>query len=106
MTTLGGASNDGTVFKYQYSFAGIADDSQEINLQAYPNPTADKINIVCETDQKNAMIEISDMTGRTVMAYKYVDLIAGENYVMDISILNKGFYVLRINNHQMRIIKE
>jgi uncharacterized repeat protein (TIGR03803 family) len=107
MTSGGfGSSLLGTIFRYQYSFVGLDEMHEQITMQVYPNPTTGTINIVSETDQKNVMIEISDMTGRTVMTNKYADLSAGESYVMDVSMLNNGSYILRINNNQIRIIKK
>jgi PKD repeat protein len=77
---------------------GINDiNSSQYNLQVYPNPASQNLNIALEP-QRNAdiTIELTDLAGRSVYSYDAGKVAAGEFHH---AIENKGFngmYILRV----------
>jgi PKD repeat protein len=73
--------------------------SEEISeLQLYPNPVEDQLNLKFEVQQAQSLaIELLDISGKLVDAYK-IEAVSGSNLVLfDTNKLAKGMYVLRIN---------
>lgn len=78
------------------------DAVEEINattFDIYPNPAANCISFNAEED---SMIEIIDITGRTVMS---IEAVAGQNNV-NISELNNGVYFVRMGASVVKFIKK
>jgi hypothetical protein len=72
---------------------------QEINgkvqgVNAYPNPTTDKINITVEQDEIGSSIQLFDMTGREV----YTGTLTGATTTIDTHSLQAGIYSIRVNS--------
>ena len=66
-------------------------DSQKTKLILYPNPASDFIKIKEKTIQPNSFA-IYDLSGKIISTGKYF----GENQSIDITLLNKGVYILEI----------
>ena len=78
--------------------AGVGEnDAVAFNL--YPNPANDNINIVAERD---AQVQIIDMTGRMVMS---IDVVEGENAV-NVADLDSGVYFVRMNGAVVKFVKK
>jgi hypothetical protein len=77
--------------------APLAETSREINLQVYPNPVVDVLNIKLKTAvTQPGIIEILSLVGKVV----YVEKINGHSdiYQINASSLAKGLYLCRITN--------
>ncbi len=67
--------------------------NQQINL--YPNPSNQQITIsLAEKELKNATIKIIDAKGQMQIEKKNI---TGENYILDVSNLRNGFYLIEIS---------
>lgn len=67
-----------------------------------PNPTAGLLNLDTELDLNEAIIDISDMTGKRILTMPF-------STQVDISQINKGIYIIQVldkeNQYTQRIIK-
>lgn len=98
-----------TFMQEKMDFGVSTGDIDELqNFEVYPNPASDRINVVGEF-RGHSDIEIIDMTGRLVYSTQYK---AGgfTNYSLDISSLNSGVFIIRVNaegvSNVVRFIKE
>jgi len=77
-------------------------------LQVYPNPAADRINVVFDLVGRSD-IDIIDMTGRLVRRTRY-DASGFTNLSLDVSSLNPGVFFIRVSaegeSNVLRFIKE
>lgn len=84
--------------------SGIAEKEQTFNIQLYPNPTHDKINICI--DSKFAIsgkLKICDVSGKLVVE----KTVEASPFSVDISTLGRGMYFLQIQTgkHAVRSVK-
>lgn len=68
-----------------------------LNIDAiYPNPATDEVNIQISSANENAVINLTDLTGTTVMQ-KFVPLNEGVNNIMlDVHSIAAGIYIIHI----------
>ena len=86
-----------------------AEEHEFVNLlQVYPNPAAERINVVFDFVGRSD-IEIIDMTGRLVHS-TYYDASGFTNLSLDVSSLNPGVFFIRLRaegeSNVLRFIKE
>jgi len=86
-----------------------AKDNEIMNLlQVYPNPAANRINVVFDLVGRSD-IDIIDMTGRLVHRTRY-DASGFTNLSLDVSSLNPGVFFIRVSaegeSNVLRFIKE
>ncbi len=78
----------------------------KINLMLYPNPVQDKLYIQIENRDAGAVIQLYNLTGYLILTQKLENSLT----LMDISRLQKGFYLLRIISQNRvvtrRIVKQ
>ncbi len=81
------------------------------NIETYPNPTSNTINIKFGSDMSSgdAVIKVSDVTGRELITMnKYIT--AGSNLSIDISSFPSGMYFVAFNEGQYsevtKVVKE
>jgi len=67
----------------------------------YPNPAIDLININLDINEKFETIQAYNPEGRLVKEWNIQD-IEGSSFQLDLSELNKGMYMLRINNTHIK----
>lgn len=76
------------------------DDSTAIKIG--PNPTSGLLNLDTELDLQDAIIDISDMTGKQVLSMPFSNQV-------DISKINKGIYIIQVldkeNQYTQKVIK-
>jgi hypothetical protein len=73
----------------------------ETSLRSYPNPTSGIVTVEDASIQAGEKIEIYDINGQLVKRFS-----ATKNQTtIDISALQRGTYILKINNKQVKIIK-
>ncbi len=85
----------------------IENSSNDQNIEVFPNPTSNKLQVRLSGISGKTLIELFDMTGKQVSTTR----IAANNAVIDLSKLAKGLYLIRITNqeaiiHQSKIIKQ
>ena len=73
-------------------------DYNIIQLDVYPNPAFDIVNIKLNTLNEDADLEIYNMLGKVVMKKSY-DLNA-ESLSIDISEFATGVYILKVSNSE------
>lgn len=74
-------------------------DVDQLALSLWPNPVADRLNVTLD---RAAEALLYDLTGRQLAAYS---LVAGRNS-LDISSLDAGVYMLRVEGTACKIIKK
>ena len=125
LKTDGGDSNDSYYKIYFTGFTGMSEgrytfmqekiiplsakENEIMNLlQVYPNPAADRINVVYDLVGRSD-IDIIDMTGRLVQRTQY-DASGFTNLSLDVSSLNPGVFFIRVSaegeSNVLRFIKE
>ena len=67
--------------------------AEKLNVSVYPNPVNSMLNVLTS---ENAQIELSDMSGRVVLAV--ANVLAGEKLEMDVKTLSNGVYMLKVWN--------
>lgn len=106
-------SNKPTATNYQHPYnfilnhdisTGIAENTKNENAGIYPNPVSNLLNIRLErVNPEDSFLEVRDVTGREVMKMPYSTSI-------DVSILSKGIYFLKIKTSdqwiEQKFIKE
>jgi len=79
----------------------------EINpLKAYPNPVQNDLYLELSSEETNKAInlQVVDVTGRIVLE-KNFELLNGQNlYRVDVTSLNNGVYVLKIDNRNTKFV--
>ena len=80
---------------------GIEEQKLE-NIQLYPNPAGDVLNLIFKENDLPEVIEILDVCGRTVLTQHVVD----GNITINISGLQAGVYFVRANDIVKKFIKK
>ncbi|MBK9285859.1 MAG: T9SS type A sorting domain-containing protein [Sphingobacteriaceae bacterium] len=85
--------------------------NNELKLNAWPNPAADKVNVSAgNLDSKSAVnLKITDVTGRLIRLFTYYDKTELKEE-LDLSGINQGIYFIHLSNANQntvfRIVKE
>jgi Secretion system C-terminal sorting domain len=74
---------------------GISELQATTDWKIYPNPSSGLIHLVA-AENKEAMITITDYTGRIIHRINQVNISAGEEITMDIAEFPNGIYLIRI----------
>ncbi len=89
--------NGGTVLADSVVF--VSDDRIINQLQLYPNPTANSINVTFKADYTQDLnIYITDITGRVIYQRTLGKHEQEERFAVDVSTLPSGVYLLHIND--------
>jgi hypothetical protein len=93
--------NDGNQFAgyVKILFAESATDVEELDITSvyiYPNPVVNTLSI--QGVDENTSLEVYNLTGKSVLKNKGTEL--------DVTSLNQGTYILRINNQYVKFIKK
>ena len=77
---------------------GIIDDEKQ-HVEVFPNPTTGQLNIHLPSSELEEVIRINgyDMMGNLVLS-ENVSYSQGSNYSLDLSNLNRGFYIFSISS--------
>lgn len=81
------------------ALAGTDELEKELVRDAYPNPSDNYMNIVFADQNESHLIELMDLSGRTVRSVKTSD--AG--FLLEKSGLNAGTYILRVSNQKGQV---
>jgi uncharacterized repeat protein (TIGR03803 family) len=104
-TSEGTATNGGTIFKYQFAGMNVENNSP-MNIQAFPNPVADVLNLTFSENKENIQLIILNSLGQEVYSLKLNYIYPNKNYSFDLSNLNPGIYYLDIEKARLQIIKK
>jgi len=104
MTYMGGANNQGVLFKYTFSATGIADNfikpNSEKLFDVYPNPSSGKFQLRISNQQlatsKEYTIEVYNLIGEKVYSTSNNKLQTSNTFDIDISIAPKGIYFIKM----------
>jgi hypothetical protein len=94
--------NKDGVYSSEYQkilFAESATDIEELGISSifvFPNPVSNTLYI--QGVDENAALEVYNLTGKSVIKEKGTEL--------DVTSLNQGTYILRINNQYVKFIKK
>ncbi|MDL2227821.1 C10 family peptidase [Odoribacter sp. OttesenSCG-928-L07] len=92
-------SGIGASFTYEDYYVGI-NDVKIGELEIYPNPANDKINIRLENkDSQTVSYQITNMIGSVVMRNSYSHNQVS-NHTIDVSSLNSGVYIITLKTNQ------
>ncbi|TVZ55394.1 putative secreted protein (Por secretion system target) [Lutibacter sp. Hel_I_33_5] len=90
-----GTSGDQVVTATSSSFSvlGIA-EAKKLNFSMYPNPAKDRVQVRLSNREQNALVTISDYTGKTVQKRQ----VSSSDNSLDISNLASGVYIMKISS--------
>ena len=82
------------------------EESNNSQLQIYPNPTTNSVQVQFLASQGKSTIKITDLLGRIVLE-KNITTIEGQNrYTLDLSSLSSAVYLFTLKNGTQQIIRE
>lgn len=72
------------------------EENKELQIFVFPNPVSHTLNI--QGVDENTSLEVYNLTGKSLIKEKGTEL--------DVTSLNQGAYILRINNQYVKFIKK
>lgn len=88
-----GDTGPGYVNIYKYEVSGI-EEIQNNKYTIYPNPTSGKIKVSINNHSYNQNLTLTDITGKSMMEKN----LKGQNETIDISALERGMYIICIED--------
>ena len=79
---------------------GIEDDVEQNHVSLFPNPSDDQTTIVMDSPVKNGIIELIDLSGRTVISKK----VSGLVFLLDRGVLTSGSYLVTVKESDGKTI--
>jgi len=77
------------------------------NAPLFPNPAVNKTTISYNAEEDNMItIRLYDITGKTINTNEYSALKGFNNFTIDLSNINKGLYIVEINDGINTIVKK
>jgi hypothetical protein len=80
----------------------VEEIAMEDQLNIYPNPVADVLNVQWNNTTETATLSIRDLSGRLVLSER----VANGNAVLDFSNLSSGNYILELQTTDRTIRKQ
>lgn len=80
---------------------GLEDNLLTQKVKVYPNPSSHFINIASDLVLNNAVVEIIDLSGRTLLSFNQIP-----NQAVDVSLLNEGIYFLSIQSDEGSMVEK
>lgn len=93
-------SGDYALGVWDEEHASVKENSSELNINIYPNPAEDKINIELKNEIKGNVV-ITNQLGQVVKEMN----IDGKELTIDIEDLTSGIYFINISNQRMKFLK-
>ena len=93
-------SGDYALGVWDEEHASLKENSSELNINIYPNPTEDKINIELKNETKGNVV-ITNQLGQVVKEMN----IDGKELTIDIEDLTSGIYFINVSNQRMKFLK-
>jgi uncharacterized repeat protein (TIGR03803 family) len=106
-TTYAGSvavGNNGAVFKYcgVAAATGIAKNSEDTEINVYPNPFNSQTTITFAQEQKNAVIKIMDVLGKEIKTINFT----GKELIIEKAEIKAGTYFLHLQTEQGTAVKK
>lgn len=76
------------------------------NITLFPNPVKDQLNFVLPASVYHTNVRILNQSGSTVINHEFENITEGVRNSIDVSVLQKGLYILQINNGKTIVIKK
>lgn len=83
---------------------GLEYDFEMTDIKIYPNPSSNFIFLTSETLQEKITYSIYNLSGKLIKNEMLIP--QGKKYMIDISDLKKGLYILKVNGMTTKIIKQ
>lgn len=93
-------SGDYALGVWDEEHASVKENSSELNINIYPNPAEDKINIELKKETKGNVV-ITNQLGQVVKEMN----IDGKELTIDIEDLTSGIYFINVSNQRMKFLK-
>jgi hypothetical protein len=81
---------------------GVEEIALENQLNVYPNPVADVLNVQWKNTNESATLSIRDLSGRLVLSER----VANGNAVLELSKLSSGNYILELQTEEGSLRKQ
>jgi hypothetical protein len=81
---------------------GVEEIALEDQLNIYPNPVTDVLNVQWKNTNESANLSIRDLSGRLVLSER----VANGNAVLDLAALSSGNYILELQTGQSTLRKQ
>jgi hypothetical protein len=89
-----------------FSVTGIS-EVQNSSVNIFPNPASGEVNIIADKDlNANTSVELTDLTGRTVLAQKIAKTAKGQKITLSLQNVAQGAYFLKVTNSETKIIRK
>ncbi len=95
-------TSDGRIFKINTATAINEKQNTINNINIYPNPAKNVLNIELAIENNETLIEVSNALGQIVLTQK----LNNNKNVIDIANLTTGIYFIKANNTTKKFIKE
>tara|TARA_B100000768_G_scaffold83403_1_gene78892 strand:+ start:683 stop:1720 length:1038 start_codon:yes stop_codon:yes gene_type:complete len=82
---------DGQVYRFNYNYTSVGENSSQDELLIYPNPASDKITIACGT-KSPVTVTIVDQSGKRVLQSEYEG-----QAIVDVGSWDPGVYTVRVD---------
>jgi hypothetical protein len=76
--------------------AALSDLSASINMNVFPNPTSEVVNVSFDAKHSNYEISIIDMSGRVMVSNHYTNLSGAQTISVPVAQLSSGNYLVSI----------
>jgi thiol-disulfide isomerase/thioredoxin len=83
-----------------YEFVGV-DEQMASQIKIYPNPATDRLTLQCAGGMRGATYDMYDATGRVVLTGP----VTATTMDIDVSLLQAGLYVVRVNQSTLHWVK-
>ena len=93
-------SGDYALGVWDEEHASLKENSSELNINIYPNPAEDKINIELKNETKGNVV-ITNQLGQVVKEMN----IDGKELTIDVEDLTSGIYFINVSNQRMKFLK-
>jgi len=92
-----------TVTVISHNSVGIDELNVETELNVYPNPASNRVNLSFSETQENGTVELLDLNGKLIISKSLSGLIYLE---IDSHNLESGIYLIRVNNEKGHTTKK
>jgi len=105
-TKFAGSSSGKIIFKKgKVAGVGIADKTKDPNIQIYPNPAKDKMEISFPESMAGLItLILNDLSGRTIFKQNIPN--SGIKFSIDVTGMTPGMYLLNVNSEKNTFLKK
>ncbi len=77
--------------------AGINAIANEMNMKVYPNPATDVVNVDFKASNKNYVVTLTDLSGRTIVSNQYSNLSGAQTVAVPVNGIAPGNYLVTVS---------